>query len=266
MTHAVTVNGCILQAALLHRQELALRGWLVARHADGQGSGVVSRERFHRCCRDLGFRRDAIRRMETRMVAAGWAASYRSRAGDPMIRITGQHALAERFRLRGKWSVQVEIPGLRDRSLRALFSSYHAAAIGESPRARQTNTSLTGVSAPTQRKGERKLGATVTPNYANLSVNSDQLERIPAIKPGQPTPRAGGRQFAQLPNSVSYDIRRVRRPHSGGLPDRGGRTNRRYFDEPQQAAKHPFWNGTASLTRGSTVRIAGQRATTWEFV
>jgi hypothetical protein len=265
MHPAITINQALLTAVLRHRLELACRGWLLARHADGQGTGKVRLNTFRTSCRQLGYRRDAIRRMELAMRSHGWVRQITNRHGHELLIITGQRALAERYRVSGAWSVAIDPGSLRHRSLRAQFFASLEQAMGPGPRARQTMEDLTGVTAPTQRRGERRAGAVISCNYLNIAVSMEHTERLPVISRGQRMRRSGDRILIQLPNSVHHSGGRMRRPRMGGLEQGRGRTNRRYFDTPRPALKQRRWQSHAVLVRGPQLVLAGEVIATWDL-
>ena len=65
------------------------------------------------------------------------------------------------YDFRGQNPTALEVLGLQDVHLSRRFFAYVEAGLGSSPKARATLQALTGVSTPTQIRGEKRAGATV---------------------------------------------------------------------------------------------------------
>jgi hypothetical protein len=239
-------------AALKRHEEYHLAAWYLLR-ATGKGRGHCRLGDFQAYLKQVGFRRTAIQEIPDRLLGSGLARRRTGKRGQVVLKPLNLQEMMARYDLpRLRWRVDMPVRALKGQGLRHRLFAYVEAGLGSAPKARATFQALTGVSAPTQIRGEQRVGANVRPNYARTEHHAqDRLLCVPEGKERHRSFRDAQSVYLQIPNSVSYPSI-PRRKHVIRTPACSPRSEqraprptvrRRYFSDVRTAAKQQIWRG-----------------------
>jgi hypothetical protein len=239
----------IAAAALLRDEEYALRDWYLARAA-ANGQGHCRVDQFRAFLRARGFRRTQIAKIIKGLVATGMASRRFTTYGQEVLYLLPLRKMIDRYGLGSvRWRVNMPLQELKGKALRQTLFAYVKAGLGESLKARSTLRAITGVSEPTQIRGQKRTGAQVKPNFVRVDLST--IDRMPCVAEGHEghrTFRHDGSVFIQTVNSVSYPTipRRKRVVHGtdGHCSDYRAQQptlRRRYFSDVRKARKQGKW-------------------------
>jgi hypothetical protein len=239
----------IVAAALQRNEEYALRDWYLARAA-ANGQGHCRPDRFRAFLRQVGFRRSQAEKIVKGLVTTGMASRRVTNHGQEVLYLLPLPQMIDRYGLgEARWRVSIPLGELKGKGLRHRLIPYVEAGLGESPKARSTLREITGVSKPTQIRGEKRARATVRPNYIRADLST--MERMPCVAEGHEAHRTfqhEGSVFIQTVNSVSYPTipRRKRVVHGTDRHCSDYRAQQptlkcRYFSDVRNARKQGMW-------------------------
>ncbi len=198
----------LIAASLKKHEEYDLRNWILLRDASS-GKGHCQLSDFRTYLRGLGYRRTAIEGIVSGLISQGLARRSRNKGGYQVLKHLSLMQICARYQLlRVSERVQVNHADLKGKGLRHRFFAYVEAGLSGRPISRETLETLTGVSKPTQRRGERRMGAQVKPNY--LRVEMKDLKEKADLVPCNPENgcrrsfRSGDSLMIQMPNSYSF--------------------------------------------------------------
>lgn len=214
MAHDVSLPAEIGKAALLSRNEYEIRDWLLLRMAsNGQGH---CRELTFRAFLGKHFRRTHMSTITNRLVSSGLARRTRTKLGDSVLKPLSIARVLSRYDLpKSTYSVNIPLEALVLRGWRNALCAFVEVGLGDTPMARATVESLTGVSKPTQRRGERKIGAHVQENYARIELSD--IEHAASVMPcssgngGRRAFRRDQSLYIQIANTITHPSRQRNR-------------------------------------------------------
>jgi hypothetical protein len=243
----------LAEVALQRDEEYAFRDWMYLVRA-GRGQGHCRLKDVRAFLRELGFGRTAIQDIVQRLLSSGLATLCQTKRGQhDVLRPLTVRQLIDRYGLSAsRWRVRIPLHELKARGLRGLLFGYVQAGRGDRPIARATLCQQTDVSKPTQRRGERRAGIAVTPNF--IRVDPSTVDRMPCVAEeheGQRVFRQDGSVFIQTANSYQHPtLTRSKRVVLGTRTSWHCRDSRawqqtnnrqRYFTDGKRAARAKEW-------------------------
>lgn len=242
----------LVAAALKANEEYCYRDWLFLVHA-GQGSGRCRLADFRAFLKNLGYQRQTIADSIAWLLHSGMAKQVRTCSGAQVLVPLTTMEMMDRYGLtRLKWQVRINLADLKGKGLRNLLFVHVEAGLGGNPVARATWEALTGVTPPTQRRGEARMGAQVTPNFERVDVSkvdeaADKMSVTAKGHEGRRAVRHGNNLYQQIPNSVSYpkiarkrrDKRRASTDNCRRIPERQQKHGKRYERDLKRAMSTP---------------------------
>jgi hypothetical protein len=230
--------------ALHHNEEYALRDWLLLRIASN-GKGHCREDAFRAFLRAQRCRRTNIQTIIDRVVGSGMARrSLANGLHQVLVPLSAADMLARYGVSRSKNSVEIPLAALLGSGWRSTLYTYVRAGLGDSPIARQTLESRTGVTKPTQRRGERKAAAHVQPNFARIDLQDEGAALAVSCSSENGRRRSFQRNqslYLQIANTVTFPSIRckkhvVRATHGNCRyhAERQPTDGRRYFTSPRR--------------------------------
>lgn len=218
--------------AILKSESSAIgRIWLLCRHLDQSGSGVLPIEQLRHALtsknspmRVVGWRR--LRQLLTAGQGIFWQRR-KTRAGDDRLWLYGWRRVCAALDVTRLDTERIDLPikhllGSMGQVRAALYATFHAGHTGN-PISRQTLAEITGISERSQRQYDKSLAVDIRPNYSLIAPFSAETQRTQTYESatphfvftdynGQHGPRGQRYTARQLPNS--YQVRWQRNPSS----------------------------------------------------
>lgn len=248
----VVLHGELAAAALTRKEEYSLAAWYLLRAA-GNGRGHCRLGDFRIYLEQVGFRRSTLQEIVDRLLTSGLAKRGIGKRGQEVLKPLNLREMMVRYDLpKLRWRVDMPVGDLKGQGLRHRMFAHVEAGLGSAPKARETWRALTGVSTPTQIRGEKWAGSTVTPNYARAEHNDqERLLCAPEGKERHRSFRDGDSVYLQIANSVSYPTipRRKHVIHNRACSHRSEKraqqptVRQRYFQDVRKAARQKTWRG-----------------------
>jgi hypothetical protein len=256
MEKTFTLHAELAAAALKRGEEYSLAAWYLLQQA-GAGRGHCRLGNFRIYLKQVGFGRTACQEIIKRLLTSGLAKHSIGKRGQEVLKPLNRQQMLARYDLPElRWQVDMPIQALKGKGLRHRLFAYVEAGLSSTPKARATWHALTGVSTPTQIRGEKWGDAVVRPNYARAEHNDqERLLCVPEGKERHRSFRDEESAYLQIPNSVSYPhiSRRKRVLHNPACSNRREQrarrptVRRRYFQDGRKAASQKTWRGQSEV-------------------
>jgi hypothetical protein len=282
---AVAVPIDLIAAAFTGGKGAGLRAWALCRAADPEGRGRLRRDELVRRLQDLGLSRTRAYEHLKALVAQGFALLAPARPGRrPTVVLKGTERLLEELGAgAGRDRVRVPVELLLSPAYKRRLATAAAARHNGEPIARATRRDLYSLSANSQRRAERDLGARVEPNVKvhHLAPGADP-GALPAVDgrrvfAGRGAADTGPKVvvYERLPNTTVVPLgvtRGPRRRNSAASKATAEPTSppaRCYFrsgGKAERARRRRADRGEATgavVVAGGRVRLGGGRARAW---